>query len=106
MAPTFERIRALVKARKVRISAHCYARLVKRGILASEIVAGAAQGAVIDDYPEAHIGPSTLVLQNDPQGRPLHVVWGIEKDTTEPAVIVTAYYPDPALWSSDFRSRK
>lgn len=106
MHSTFERICALVKIRKVRVSAHCYARLVKRGILATEIVAGTDQGAVIEDYPEAHIGPSVLVLQKDAQERPLHVVWGIEKDTTEPAVIVTAYNPDPALWGSDFRSRK
>lgn len=106
MVPTFERVCALVKARKVRVSAHCYARLVKRGIFVTEIVAGTVLGIVIEDYPEAHIGPSVLVLQSDAKGTLLHVVWGIEKGTSEPAVIVTAYYPDSALWSLDFRSRK
>ncbi len=106
MNPTFQQVCALVKDRKVRLSAHSYARLDKRGILVGDIIAGAKNGNVLEDYPEAHIGPSVLLLQSTRDGEPLHVVWGIEKGTTEPAVIVTAYYPDPALWSADFRSRK
>jgi hypothetical protein len=106
MNPTFQQVCALVKDRKVRLSAHSYARLDKRGILVGDIVAGAQNGDVLENYPEAHLGPSVLVLQSTSNGELLHVVWGIEKGTTEPAVIVTAYYPDPALWSVDFRSRK
>jgi Domain of unknown function (DUF4258) len=105
MNATFQQICALVKDRKVRLSAHSFARLDKRGILVGDIVAGVQNGEVLEDYPEAFIGPSVLVLQANRDGELLHVVWGIEKDTTEPAVIVTAYYPDPALWSADFRSR-
>ncbi|ELP52665.1 hypothetical protein O53_4390 [Microcystis aeruginosa TAIHU98] len=47
-----------------------------------------------------------LVLQKDSQGKPVHVVWGIAKNTESPAVLVTAYRPDPARWSSDFTRRK
>jgi hypothetical protein len=30
---------------------------------------------------------------------PVHMVWGIRKDSQGPAVLVTAYRPDPLLWS-------
>jgi hypothetical protein len=38
--------------------------------------------------------------------KPIHVVWGIPRDATSPAVLVTAYRPDPERWSDDFRRRK
>ncbi len=37
---------------------------------------------------------------------PVHVVWGVSKGTKTPAVIVTAYRPDPVKWTNDFRRRK
>jgi hypothetical protein len=45
-------------------------------------------------------------LQEDGQGRPIHVLWGIEKDRLGPAVVITAYRPDPSRWSSDLLERK
>lgn len=106
MSATFDRVRELARQRKVSVSRHGYARLVTRGILISEIVAGAADGEPIEDYPDYFIGPAVLVLQKDGANQPLHVVWGIEKNTSEPAVIVTAYRPRPDQWSQDFKSRK
>lgn len=103
---TFLRICELVKRRNVRVSAHGYARLSKRGILFADVITGITQGYVIEDYPDFYLGPAVLVLQIDASGKPLHVVWGLEKGTDAPAVAVTAYYPDPSEWSSDFRSRK
>jgi hypothetical protein len=46
-----------------------------------------------------------LVLQKDDKGLLIHVVWGIPKDKKRPAVIVTAYRPDPKLWSKDLKRR-
>lgn len=43
-----------------------------------------------------------LVLQKDIEGKPIHVVWGIPKNTETPAVLVTAYRPDPKFWMNDF----
>jgi hypothetical protein len=36
---------------------------------------------------------------------PVHTVWGIPKDKKNPAVLITAYRPDPEKWSDDFKRR-
>jgi hypothetical protein len=45
-------------------------------------------------------------LQKDHKGKPIHIVWGIPKGFSKPAVVITAYRPDPALWEADFKRRK
>jgi hypothetical protein len=106
LSATFDQIKLLVRAKNARPSNHCYASFAKRGILFADVICGVDGGIVIEDYPDFHLGPSVLVLQKDLMGKALHVVWGVEKNTTEPAVVVTAYHPDPSKWSQDFRSRK
>jgi hypothetical protein len=44
-------------------------------------------------------------ITKDSEINPIHVVWGIPKGARSPAVLVTAYRPDPAKWSSDFIRR-
>ena len=46
------------------------------------------------------------MLQKDLKGKPIHVIWGLSKNTNFPAVLVTAYRPDPQYWSNDFTRRK
>jgi hypothetical protein len=99
-------IRRHVSQRSVVVSQHAVSRIAKRNILFSDIVASVPNSEVIEDYPSYYAGPALLMLHRDGQGDPIHVVWGIEKGTTEPAVIVTAYHPDPAKWSDAFRKRK
>jgi hypothetical protein len=45
-------------------------------------------------------------LQRDHQGKPIHVVWGIPRHASSPAVLVTAHRPDPERWTEDFMRRK
>ena len=106
MSKTFERILKLVASSQVRISEHGYDELAADGILAREVLAGVHEGQVVEDYPEYPKGPCVLVLQSDEGGRPIHVVWGIPSGKTSPAVLVTAYRPEPERWTADYRRRR
>lgn len=106
MSTTFDRIRALVQSGDIRISDHGYEEMSDENIMARDVVAGVFDGIVVEDYPTYAKGPCVLVLQSDHDQLPIHVVWGIPKNLSSPAVVVTAYRPDPDLWSEDFMRRK
>jgi hypothetical protein len=106
MSETLTRVQSLVAQEAARVSDHAYEELAKDGIFADELFINVAAAIVVEDYPTAAKGPSVLVLQHDAEGRPVHVLWGIPKGQEAPAVIVTAYRPDPARWSNDFLRRK
>ena len=106
MSEIFERVRALIARREVRVSDHGYDELASDGILAREVLAGVETAQVLEDYPEYPKGPCVLVLQRDEAGGPVHVVRGIPKGTSSPAVLVTAYRPDPEQWIGDFQRRR
>ena len=106
MSDTLRRIADLAQGGHVQIAAHGYDEMAEDGILAGEVVAGVPAAVLVEDYPEYSKGPCTRGLQRDHSGSPIHVVWGIPKGQTSPAVLVTAYRPDPARWTDDFLRRR
>jgi Domain of unknown function (DUF4258) len=106
LSDTLTQIQALVARGAIRISNHGYDELSKDDISVSDIVGGINSAVVVEDYPTAMRGPSVLVLQWEALRRPVHVVWAIPRDRSEPAILVTAYRPDEERWSSDFMRRK
>jgi hypothetical protein len=73
-----------------------------RMIATTEVEAVVRTGEVIEDYPEDARGHSCLMLQLGQDDRAIHVVCA-PKD--EYLAIITAYLPDPSLWTPDFRGR-
>lgn len=106
MSNILAQMQALVARGEARLSLHGFQELSADDILLDDLLAGVGSAVVIEDYFDANRGPTVLVLQRDSADRPLHVVWGIRKDTSGPAVLVTAYRPDPLRWSPDFMKRR
>ncbi|PYR97798.1 MAG: hypothetical protein DMG15_07330 [Acidobacteria bacterium] len=105
MSRTLQLIKELVARGEIRISEHGYDELAADDISVEDILSGVAAADLVEDYPDYFKGPSVLVLQKDPDGLPIHVVWGIPKGAGTPAVVVTAYRPEKDKWSDDFKTR-
>jgi hypothetical protein len=103
---TLEKIRALVGQGKVLISNHGYDELAADDITVAEAVDGLSAAVVVEDYPDFFKGPCVLILERDHNLKPFHAVWGIPKGKNEPAVLITAYRPDPNLWQTDLLARR
>ena len=100
------KVRALVSAGEVRISEHGYDELAEDGLTAWEVLDGIVDATVVEEYPSYPKGPSVLLLQKDKTGLSIHVVWGIPKGHDKPAVLITAYRPDPERWDESFMKRR
>ena len=57
------------------------------------------------EYPDYPKVAAVLVLQQAVDGSPVHAVWGVPCGYNGPAVLVTAYGPDPNLWDETFTRR-
>lgn len=105
MSNTWLQIKGLIANGEIKISAHGYDELADDNIFAKDTMIGIATAIVVEDYPTFHKGPAVLILQLDRNSQPIHIVWGIPFGKTSPAVLVTAYRPDPTRWSSNFTRR-
>ena len=105
MSQTLQLVQQLVARGEVRISEHGYDELSSDNISVKDVLFGVADAEVVEDYPDYFKGPCVLVLQMDEAGLALHVVWGIPRNASTPAVVVTAYRPQTDRWSADFRTR-
>jgi len=106
MSETLDTVKALAKKGDIQISDHGYDELAADNLAARNVVLGLTQAELPEDYPDFPKGSCVLVLEKDRDGKPIHAVWGIPRGEVGPAVLVTAYRPDPEQWTVDFRGRR
>jgi len=106
MQTIWNNIRKLIARGNVRISEHGYDELAEDGLTVREIINGSPEAIVLEEYPDYSKGPCVLTLLKGKENQPIHVVWGIPHGLSMPAVLVTAYRPDPERWADGFRRRR
>ncbi len=89
---------------RIVFSGHAVQRMFERGLGKDDVVMVLREGDVIQDYPDDTPYRSCVML-GWARGHPVHVLAALD-DASRTAVVVTAYEPDPALWSKDFRTRR
>ncbi len=105
MSETLAKIKTLVTRGEVKISDHGYDELAADGIRVRDIIGGITNAELLENYPDYPKGPCILALTYDSDRKPVHTVWGIPKGETSPAVLITAYRPDPVKWTDNYRRR-
>ena len=75
----------------------------ERMITPGEVEKVVVGGEVIEDYAQDPRGHSCLLLGFGEAYRAVHVVCSPKDDYL---AIITAYLPDPAQWSEDFKRRR
>jgi hypothetical protein len=82
---------------------HAMVRLSQRAISLQDVENALTYGEIIEHYPADYPFPSCLVLGTTLAGEYLHIVCGMSGSELW---VITAYRPNPAEWSVDFRVRK
>lgn len=88
----------------IRITGHCFHRMFERGIPVAAVLEAVETGTMIEEYPDDTPFPSRLQLLWK-NGKPLHVVSSIDPGTGT-VYLITAYYPDEAVWDASCTRRK
>ena len=96
-------IAGLCEARALRWTNHILERIFRRGISSDDIRNVLVYGEIIEQYPADYPFPSCLVLGYIAAGKALHVVCG---SNGAELWLITAYFPEPAEWSEDYRQRR
>lgn len=86
----------------IRWTEHVLKRLMQRGISRSDVIYAIQTGEIIAQYPDDYPFPSCLILGFSIAGQTLHVVCGRGIDEIW---MITAYYPNPDEWDSEFRKK-
>lgn len=106
MAERYEVLRRCIEQDRVEVVDHAYERMVERLFAIEGVIQGAARGTMIEDYLPTRGEDRVLVLHTEPDGTPMHTVWDMPLESGGPAVLVSAYRPDPDRWTAGFTRRK
>jgi len=87
----------------VYFSRHAIERMFQRSIPPDDVVQCIRTGEVVANYSDDLPYPSALIL-SFVNAAPLHVV--VAQDEKGNCYVVTVYHPEPALWDSDFKTRR
>jgi len=93
-----------MKCERLEFSGHAVRQMFQRRISKEDVIAVIERAQVIAEYPDDKPFPSVLML-GFAGGRPIHLV--VAKDPQSGmCIVVTAYSPNPRLWTDDFRERR
>ena len=81
---------------------HAIQRMFERDIFEEDVEDAIKSGDIIEVYSDDKPYPSFLALKLC--DNPLHVVFAENQEDDE-IIVITAYYPDKAKWSDDFKTR-
>ena len=103
MALDILELRKLCIPKNIRITLHAAKRLEQRGIFLKDVISCIMNGEIIEQYPDDYPFPSCLIFGYSVDNKIIHVVMSDEGTGSR---IITAYFPDPEKWESDYRTRK
>ena len=90
--------------RNLIIRIHALRQMFQRNISGTDVRTLLVSGHIIEEYRDDTPYPSCLV-SGTVQGRPLHLVMAYN-NVDGIAIVITAYEPDPDLWSDNFSRRR
>ncbi|HFD88290.1 MAG TPA: DUF4258 domain-containing protein [Gammaproteobacteria bacterium] len=90
--------------KKVLFSRHAITRMFERSLDKDVVLEAIEHGEIIATYPDEQPYPCSLLLWFC-DARAVHVV--VARDSSDSSCyVVTAYFPSPELWSTDFKTRR
>ena len=98
-----ESIKALYSNHAVEYSQHFRSRMKDRNIKFADVRMAILSGEIIEQDLKDVPNPSVLILGYARDNKPLHVAVGVDNAKL---VLITAYFPAPAIWEDDYKTRK
>jgi len=96
-------VRKLNNPNNIAITKHGKDRLFERHIMIDDITQCIKTGEIIKQYIDDMPLPSCLISGVSSEQKPLHIVVSCDGNFI---YLITAYYPDPKQWSSDYKKRR
>jgi len=100
---TSQDIAKYVENSLLRWTTHILERLFQRNIRIDDVKAALMKCEIIEQYPNDYPFPSCLAIGRTKEGRIIHVVCG---SNGVELWLITAYFPNPVVWSDDFKQRR